>query len=275
MICELAKGGIVPPPGVDLDDDGALSKRNNLVRKAFAILKGFHSPDEWLTCQELSLRANLPKASGHRLVQTLEEIGAVVRGPHGRYQLGMLFVSFSRNVAPHTLLRRVADPILCDLAKDLELTVHMGILSGGMVTYLSKIAVPGPFQPHTRLDAQLEAYCTGLGKVLLADLPDEQLDSFMLDGALVALTPFTITNPNRLRAELAKVRYQGYADDDRETRVDMRCIAVPVRDIHGSIIAAISCTGPVDHMSAGNHSPICQALTRASNAIAMRLYPSI
>lgn len=275
MLSHFAKDNVVLLPDIEPDNDALLSKRNNLVRKAFAILKGFNSPDERLTCQELSLRANLPKASGHRLVQTLEEIGAVVRGPQGRYQLGMLFISFSHNVAPQALLRRVADPILHQLAEDLRLTVHMGVLNNGMVTYLSKITVPGSFRPHTQLGTQLEAYCTGLGKVLLAGLPGEQLDSFILDGELVALTTFTITSPDKLYEELAKVRYQGYADDNRETCVDMRCVAVPVRDVQGRVIAAISCTGSVDQVSADNHRLICQALARSSGAITARLYPDI
>jgi len=257
------------------DDESLFCKKNNLIWKAFAILKAFRDPDERLTCQELSQRARLPKASGHRLILTLEEIGAVVRGPQGRYQLGMPFVSLSQNVAKHSLLRRVAEPVLRDLANDLEMTVHMGALNGGMVTYLSKIAVPGSFQTHTKPDAQLEAYCTGLGKVLLAALPEEQLESVIMDGALVALTPFTITEPNRLRAELVKVRNQGFAEDDRETRTDMRCLAVPVRDGANFVVAAISCTAPFEQISDDNRTALCGVLHAASRAVTARLYPSL
>src|ERR1700719_4504213 len=73
--------------------------KNNLVRHAFAILQAFRGSEEWLTSRELSHRANLPKSSGHRLILTLEELGAVVRGAHGRYRPGMLLVSLFHNVA--------------------------------------------------------------------------------------------------------------------------------------------------------------------------------
>src|SRR3569623_1283556 len=104
--------------------------------KAFAILKAFHGPDEWVTSCELSRRANLPEASGYRLIQTLEEIGAVIRGPRGRYRPGMLLVSLSQNVAIGELLRNSSHSIAADLAKRFNLTVHLGMLEEGMVTYV-------------------------------------------------------------------------------------------------------------------------------------------
>jgi DNA-binding IclR family transcriptional regulator len=80
--------------------------RNQSVFRAFAILKSFRNPEEWLTSSELSRRSNLPEASGYRLVQTLAEIGAVVRGPQGRYRPGMLLVSLSQNVIVPDLLQK-------------------------------------------------------------------------------------------------------------------------------------------------------------------------
>ena len=79
--------------------------RNQSVFKAFALLKAFRNPEEWLTSSELSRRSNLPEASGYRLIQTLEDLGAVVRGPRGRYRPGMLLVSLSRNVIVPDLLQ--------------------------------------------------------------------------------------------------------------------------------------------------------------------------
>src|SRR5580704_2050255 len=107
--------------------------KNQSVLKAFAMLKAFHSPDEWLTSSELSRRANLPPASGYRLVQTLMEIGAVVRGVSGRYRPGMLLVSLSHNVAISELLHEASEEITATLARQVNATVQLGILEGGMV----------------------------------------------------------------------------------------------------------------------------------------------
>src|ERR1041385_3715353 len=196
--------------------------------KAFALLKAFHDPNEWLPSCDLSRRANLPEASGYRLIQTLEEIGAVVRGPRGRYRPGLLLLSLSHNVTVAELVRDASHALMTELSKSLGLTTHMAVLERGMVTYVAKVSAPGAFQVHTRVGAQLEPYCSGLGKVLLAALPDDEVESFILDGELVPLTPYTITTAAALRAEIRLVREQGYALDDREHQANMRCIAVPV-----------------------------------------------
>jgi len=172
---------------------------NNLVRNAFAILQAFRASEDWLTSRELSQRVGLPKSSGHRLIVTLEELGAVIRGPHGRYRPGMLLVSLSNNVAIAELLREASQKVMQDLASRLHLTVHLGLLEDGMVTYVNKVSTPNAFPHYTRIGSKLEAYCSGLGKVLLAALPPDQLDNFILEGGLVALTPYTITDRTLLR----------------------------------------------------------------------------
>src|SRR5215475_6004317 len=118
--------------------------------KAFAILKAVHGPDEWLTSCELSRRANLPEASGYRLIQTLEEIGAVVRGAQGRYRPGLLLVSLSQNVAVDDCLREAARGIMSEMSELLNVTAHLGRLDNGMVTYIAKFSTPESCPTHTR-----------------------------------------------------------------------------------------------------------------------------
>jgi len=239
--------------------------------KAFALLKAFHDPNEWVTSCELSRRANLPEASGYRLIQTLEEIGAVVRGPRGRYRPGLLLLSLSHNVTISELLRDASQVLMTDLSRTLGLTTHMGVLEHGMVTYVAKVSAPGSFPVHTRVGAQLEPYCSGLGKVLLAALPDEQVESFILDGELVPLTPHTITTAAALRAELRLVREQGYAMDDREHQANMRCIAVPLRNDVGEVVAAIGLAGPVSRLSKKALSTYIPYVIETAAAISARL----
>ena len=251
----------------------APAKKNNLVRKTFSILRAFQHPDEWLTSQELSRRARMPKASGHRLVQTLEEVGAIVRGPHGRYRLGMLLLSLSKNVASKELLCEIGTPILNDLAARLNLTVHLGMLENGMVFYVKKVSTPTSFPSHTLAGSHLEAYCSGLGKVLLAALHEDELESFILEGDLVALTPNTITERGALRLELEKVRRQGFAFDDCESRADTHCVAVPLHDMDGNVVAAISATGDAQSMTPERIPAICDELAEAAAIFSSRLCP--
>jgi len=248
--------------------------KNYSVMKAFALLKAFREPHEWLTSCELSRRANLPEASGYRLIQTLEEIGAVVRGPRGRYRPGLLLLSLSHNVTLAELLRDAGQTLMMNLSKTLGLTTHIGVLEQGMVTYVAKVSAPGAFAVNTRVGAQLEPYCSGLGKVLLAALPDDEMESFILDGELVPLTPFTITTAPGIRAQLKLVREQGYALDDREHQADLRCIAVPVRDQDDRIMAALSASDAADRMTPQRQAEIRQALFEAAAILRRKLYPA-
>jgi IclR family acetate operon transcriptional repressor len=249
--------------------------KSRSVFKAFNLLNAFHRPDEWLTSCELSRRANLPIASGYRLIQTLTEVGAIVRGPRGRYRPGMLLVSLSRNVAVGELLREASHGILSELSNRHNITVHLGLLEDGMVSYVAKLFTPTSFATHTRVGAQLEAYCSGLGKVLLAALPDDRLESFTMASDLVALTPYTVTDSAKLRAQLQKVRECGFAIDDRESQANMFCVAVPVLDGEGRTLAAISATDSARRMTAEFQVEIRGALLKAAAALGSELYPVV
>ncbi len=262
------------PCGVGQGTGQVATPKNRSVMKAFAILKAFHDPEEWVTSCELSRRAKLPEASGYRLIQTLEDIGAVVRGPRGRYRTGLLLLSLSRNVTISELLRDASQALMTEWAQRLNLTMHLGMLEHGMVTYVAKVAPPGAFPVYTKVGGQLEAYCSGLGKVLLAGLPNEQMEAVIMDGALVALTPYTITNAVALRAELKRVREQGFALDDRENHANMRCVAVPVLDRDGRAVAALSASDDALRMTAERQLEIRDVLFGIASSLRQKLYPS-
>jgi len=247
--------------------------RNQSVIKAFAMLRAFRHPEEWVTSSELSRRASLPEASGYRLIQTLEELGAVVRGARGRYRPGLLLLSLSQNVALDDCLREASREIMSALCEKLNVTVHLGRLEGGMVTYVAKLSTPTSCPTHTRPGAQLEPYSTGLGKVLLSALPQAELDNFILEDELVALTPHTITDRALLRAALQEVRRNGYALDDRESRMDISCVAVPVQDNEGRVVASFSATERPEQMTPERRDILLHALRDAAAALRRKAFP--
>lgn len=274
MLAEEDATNPLPPPATGAGRRRKAPGGNNLVRNAFAILQAFRGSDDWLTSRELSERALLPRSSGHRLILTLEDLGAVVRGPRGRYRPGMLLVSLFQSVGVAQLLRQAGNRVLQNLADELALTAHLGMLEEGMVAYVDKVSSPAAFPPYTRVGSKLEAYCSGLGKVLLAALPPDQLENFILDGDLVALTPHTITDRARLRAELETVRRKGYAVDNREYHADMRCVAVPVRDAQGAVVAALSVSGHVSEVPVERCEKISRDLVAAARIVTQRLSPT-
>ena len=245
---------------------------NYSVIKAFAILKAFRDTEGWLSSCELSRRANLPLASGYRLIQTMEKIGIIAKGKRGQYRPGMELLSISRGVPLLEILKDASEPILADLAASFGLTTHLAILENGMVTYIGKYAGATSFPLHTRVGAQFEAYCCALGKVLLAGMSRPQLETFIMDGQLVALTPFTITSPFRLREELEAVRKRGFAIDDRESHIQTSCLAVPVQDGHGRTIAAISASDEASRMTPAREGKVRQALFEAKAGLENALY---
>jgi IclR family transcriptional regulator, acetate operon repressor len=247
--------------------------RNFSVIKAFAVLRAFQNPNEGLTTVELGKRTNIPEASAYRLVQTLEDVGALVRGQKGRYHPGLLLLSLSQNVTPNELLRDASRQFMTELAENLQLTIHLGVLEDGMVTYIEKVTAPGTFPIHTRVGAQLEAYCSGLGKILLAAKPQDEIERFIQEGALVPLTPYTITSAARLREELHTVRKSGFAIDDRENKIDIRCVAVPVLDNSGRTMAALSASDETGRMDQVRQRRIRHALQEAVAQVGKKLFP--
>jgi IclR family acetate operon transcriptional repressor len=246
---------------------------NRSVVKAFTLLKSFRHAEEWVTCSELSRRARMPEASGHRLLSTLEEVGAVLRGPDGRCRPGLLLVTLSQKVAVTDCLRAAAHDIMSEVSQRLNVTVHLGRLEGDMVTFIAKCATPQSCPTLPFPGAQFDPYTSALGKVLLSALPPNELDKFILAGDLVAMTPYTITDPEALRAELEQVRRAGYALDDREFHLGISCVAVPVLDGERRTIGAMSITERPEKMTPWRQVEIRQALLDASAAVSRGVYP--
>ena len=112
--------------------------KNMSVQKAFSLLRSFRRPDEWVSNAELSRRTGLSEACAHRLMKTLEEIGAVVRDKRGCYRPGMVLATLSKDVAIGDLIRATSEDLLKDLAARLKGVVHVGVLDNGMVTYAAR-----------------------------------------------------------------------------------------------------------------------------------------
>jgi IclR family acetate operon transcriptional repressor len=247
--------------------------KNQSVQKAFLLLRSFRGPQEWMTNAELSRRTGLSEACAHRLMKTLEEIGAVVRDKRGCYRPGMVLASLSKDVAVGDLIRATSDDLLAGLASRLKGVVHVGVLENSMVTYSAKFGeAPGVAIP-SRVGAQQEAYCSALGKSLLAGLPAQQLEDFLYDGDFVALTPQTITSVGSLRSEIQAVRQRGYSVDNKEVFQTICCVGAPVRDPAGNTIAALSFADSSSNMCQTWQDEVAGRLIAAADTISRKIFP--
>jgi DNA-binding IclR family transcriptional regulator len=186
----------------------------------------------------MAAQAGLPLSTAHRIIGVYLRSRMLVRAGNGRYAPGPRLAALAQHSRTAPLIA-VARPKLRRLARQMGATAHLGILEDGMVTYLVK-EHGGGTEILTREKNQLEAYCSGIGKVLLAHLSHDERESYLANGPFVPLTGNTITDPAALRAELLQIRRQDYARDNAEVDVRLFCLAVPVRDAVGQVRCAIS-----------------------------------
>ncbi|WP_324669526.1 IclR family transcriptional regulator [Geochorda subterranea] len=198
---------------------------------------------------EVAERMHCHRSTASRLLATLAERGYVERRADGRYGLGLRILTLAHRALDSMEIRRRAKPYLQYLVKVSEETVNIAVLDGLEIVYIDRLMGTQPISLRTPVGARAPAHCTAIGKVLLAELPEEEARRRLSSRVLTPFTAYTVTNVEDLMRQLSTVRAQGYALNDREHREDSRCIAAPVRDYTGKGIAAISITAPVFRMS--------------------------
>ena len=245
------------------------------VDRAFALLVRLAEPGGGRSLAALAAETGLTVATAHRLLATLEANGAVFRGGVAGYRIGLQVHALARGASPDELLIAAVQPVLRRLARSCGLTVQMGVMSADlMVTYLAKHQPPRALPVQTRVGSQLEAYCTGLGKVLLAALPGEVRRLYLAESPFVPLTAKTIVDPERLAVEIFTVARQGFAIDDCEIHETLRCVAVPVHGADGDTIAALSCSGHVDTVDQAAIPGLVVQLQAAAVEVRRKLFPA-
>lgn len=187
----------------------------------------------------LARASGVPVASAHRHIAALVGAGYLVPADYGRHLPGQKLRKLAAMVGDRQIMTNAASPILDRLAARTGCVVQLGVFEKEMVTYLVK-AGQSAGDLFTKVGMQLEAYCSGIGKVLLAHLPMQAQAEYLASGPFVALTNRTITDPLLLRAELDHVAKQTFALDNEEVVTGLQCVAVPVRNMQDEVIAAIS-----------------------------------
>lgn len=168
------------------------------------------------------------------------------------YFLGFRLVELGQAVLNRIDFRKEAEPFLNNLADNVQETVHLAQLDDGKIVYLDKVEkidVPSGLRMASRIGARNYAHSSALGKVLLAFAAESKLEEIFKQKGLPKLTENTIANLNQLQAHLSQVQYKGYAVDDEENEKGIRCVAAPVKDYTGEVIAAISISGPTVRMT--------------------------
>ena len=240
--------------------------------KALELLSTFSFHERRLSLSELAARTGIPRATAFRLLSTLEAARFVTKAG-GEYQLGLKCFMLGNVVAADLDLREIARPHLVALRDVTRETTQIAILDHWQVVYLERVPSPQPVGiMRARTGAILPAYCTALGKTLLAYEPREVVAAWAATQTFAALTPHTITSARRLLKELRATRERGYGIDEQERELGVRCVAAPVRNHEGRIVAAISVAGPTERLPRTLvDSDVATTVVAAARAISMDL----
>lgn len=223
-------------------------KTSTTVAKAFAILDILASDEDGASLKEVSNHLGTSKSTAHRYLTTLEKLSVVERDEKAHFRLGLKLIELAGAFLSEHDLRNVSEPFLNELVARTQETVHLAVPSVNEVVYIAKVDSPHSIRMFSRIGARMPMYCTSLGKAILAYYPSDRVEEIIREG-MPARTPYTITSPQALHLELERVRTQGFATDDQENEMGVRCIGAPIFDHTNKVIGAISVSGPADRVS--------------------------
>ncbi|NPV67682.1 MAG: IclR family transcriptional regulator [Anaerolineae bacterium] len=246
-------------------------KTSTTVAKAFAILELLASdPGETFSLSQVAASLQVSKSTAHRYLTTLEDLDVVTRDENDNFGLGHKLIELAGALLSDYDLRKESLPFLTSLSAQTQETAHLAVPSANDVVYIAKVDSPHSLRLASRIGARSPMHCTALGKAVLAYLPPDQLAKSIQQG-LPKRTRHTLTSPEALCAELERVRQQGYAIDDQENEIGVRCIGAPIFDYTGQVIGAISVSGPVSRITVEKSLEFALLVRQAAQAISRRM----
>jgi DNA-binding IclR family transcriptional regulator len=245
--------------------------RLSSVANAIRLTKTFSEHEYEMGISALAQRLGLAKSTVHRLATTLVEYDILEQNREtGKYRLGLALFELGTLVRRKMNVMNEAQGEIHALAEASGETVQLAILDHLSVLYIRIRESNQAVRMSSGLGSRAPAHCTSVGKVLLAHQPQEVVRQ-VIDGGLKRYTENTITSPDALAEELAAIRARGYAIDDEEIEVGLRCVAAPIRDHTGQVTAAISVAAPVQRMSKKTLQTTAPSVMAAADLISRRL----
>ena len=244
------------------------------VERALAILECLDGSRRGLNISEISRKLDIPKSSAHVIILTLERLGYVQKKSDSlNYSLGLRAYGLGMGMMKNLSIADVAVPHMRVLVDELRLPAHLAVPDGDQGVFIQKVDAPGLIKIDTYVGRRMDLHCTGVGKVILAFGPAEISERMLQKQLYIRHTRNTITSPKQLRSEMAIVRKLGYAVDDEEEELAVRCVAVPVTHRDGRFAAALSVVGTTEQIPASALEAIADRLKETASAILSRVPP--
>lgn len=217
-----------------------------LIERVFDILEQLSAASAPMGVSDIARATGMSKSTVHRILGTMCSRSYASHSENGTYSLGYKVMEIASTHINILELVTEAKPFLSKIARDLDLTAHLGILDGSDVVYIEKMDGHLNAQLYTQIGHHSPAFCSSIGKCLLSGLSREELDEVLDSCDFRRYTPNTITDRGALIAHLRQVRTQGWAMDDEEYELGHRCIGATIFDYRGNPMAAISASGSVN-----------------------------
>jgi len=224
-----------------------------------------------LTVTEVSRALGLNRSGSHRFLATLKELGWVERGDDSRYQLSFKVLRLGMKFVSRFEVRNVARPYMQRLSSLANETINLGYWDGKDIIHLDKIDTYEILRIDPGIGTRVPAYCTALGKSILASLPEDDLEKYLKSVKLKPFTPNTITTKKKLRRELEKVRQRGYAIDNEELALGLRCVGAAIFDFRGFPLYSMSVSAPTARLTAERIELIQKDIRRVCNELSCHL----
>lgn len=216
------------------------------IERVDNLLNCLSKAPQGLSLSKLAEQVGLPKGTTHRLVSSLAYFNYIKQdSPSRRYKLGFKLVKFGNMLLDQIDLRSESRPLLFELAQRSQETAHLVVLDNDEALYIDKIQLSGEgLHMASRAGYRVPLCCTAAGKIMLSQLPAVEIERIIAERGLPRRTVHTITDAEQLKSQLQRIRHQGYALDNEEHTEGVRCVAAPIYNMNGKIVAAVSISAP-------------------------------
>ncbi len=238
------------------------------IERAFAILEFLDGSRRGWNISELSRKLRIPKSTTHVIVLTLQRLGYLTLDAGTReYSLGLKVYGLGRGLMKSFSLPERALRPMQRLVQVTRCTSQLAVMADDQAMYIQKVEGPGIIQFDSYVGKRTNLHCTAVGKVLLAYASEQKQEHILARKSFAHYTSKTITSPNLLRKELARVRQRGYAIDDEEEELEVRCVAAPVYNQSGECMAALTIAGTIGQIREENIDELARYVIHAADKI--------
>lgn len=241
-----------------------MSESSNTVDRTLSILEAVSHSEHGMTNSDISRRLKIPKSSASYILRVLENRGYLLReNGSGKYRLGLKLMGLTRDMLTHIDVREIAKPAMEEFVRRVNLSAHLAVLDNGRAVYVEKVEALNFVKMDIWVGHRLPVHSTAIGKVLVSNMTPDEISNILALRGMDKRTPKTIMTPAKYLKEIEKVKTFGFAIDNEENSSGVRCVAAPVFDAQGQIVAALGTSATTTQLNEDNLPKIVKLIQQS------------